>query len=227
MSAAPRRRRFHRGRLAAALVLGLSGLAVCGYLGWQYLGSNLLAEHRRGQVVEELVGAWAEGADAATTRFGTADAVIEIPRFGADYEVPVLEGTTNDVLAVGFGHFRGAAGPGQVGNYALAAHRVTHGEPLRDMPDLRIGDVVRVRTRTHTYVYRLTTGGDDLIVPMTATWVTTPLPRNPRGGVEPPQDPAGRLLTLTTCAELFHTDDREIAFGVLVRAIPVDGRRVP
>ena len=37
-----------------------------------------------------------------------------------------------------------------------------------------------------------------------------------RGGVEPAQKPGQKLITLTTCAELFHTDNRMIAFGHLV-----------
>ena len=44
------------------------------------------------------------------------------------------------------------------------------------------------------------------------------LPKNPRGGVEPAQRAGQRLITLTTCAELFHTDNRMIAFGHLVSA---------
>jgi sortase A len=43
------------------------------------------------------------------------------------------------------------------------------------------------------------------------------VPTNPvRGGVQPSQEPGERLITLTTCAELFHTDERMIAFGHLV-----------
>jgi len=46
------------------------------------------------------------------------------------------------------------------------------------------------------------------------------LPKNPRGGVEPSQKPGQKLITLTTCAELFHTDNRMIAFGHLVDTTP-------
>ena len=73
--------------------------------------------------------------------------------------------------------------PGQVGNYAIAAHRVTHGEPLRDMPKLRPGDTVQVETRTATYTYRLDTDPNKLIVTFADVWVIDRLPTNPRGGV--------------------------------------------
>ena len=129
------------------------------------------------------------------------------------------------MLAAGFGHVDGTADAGAVGNYALAAHRVTHGQPLRDMPDLEVGDRVVVETERTTYTYELVTAGDALTVPFTADWVLDPLPTNPEeGGVEPPQDPGGRLLTLTTCSELFHTDDRLVAFGELVSSSPRRGR---
>jgi sortase A len=147
---------------------------------------------------------------------GQVSALIRIPAFGKNYVVPVLEGTSDKVLAAGFGHFSGTADPGQVGNYALAAHRVTHGEPLRDMPQLEPGDEIIVETVYATYVYEMTTGGEDLRVTFEDTWVVAALPDNPkRNGVEPPQIAGQKLITLTTCAELFHTDDRLIAFGIL------------
>ena len=130
--------------------------------------------------------------------------------------MPVQKGVSDRVLAEGYGHFKGSAKAGGVGNYALAAHRVTHGEPLRRMPELRRGDEVIVETKDHTYTYELDTNPNDLIVTFADVWVIDKLPKNPRGGVEPAQGPGQKLITLTTCAELFHTDNRMIAFGHLV-----------
>jgi sortase A len=49
--------------------------------------------------------------------------------------------------------------------------------------------------------------------------VLDPLPDNPvDGGPEPEQVAGQRLITLTTCSEIFHTDNRMIAFGHLVKA---------
>jgi sortase (surface protein transpeptidase) len=142
-------------------------------------------------------------------------ALLRIPRFGRSYVMPVLEGTSDDVLSQGFGHFADTAPPGAVGNYALAAHRITHGEPLRKMPDLRPGDQVLVETRRAVYTYVLDTNPNDLIVPFTSGWVIDPVPVNPSGGVTPDPKDGNRLITLTTCSEIFHTDDRMIAFGHL------------
>lgn len=114
------------------------------------------------------------------------------------------------------------AEPGQVDNLVIAGHRITHGEPLRDMPDLEPGDEVLVETADSVYTCVLDTGGDDLTVDVDADWVLTPAPVNPDGGVQPPTggEPGQRLLTLVTCAELFHTDDRLVAFGHLVDTRP-------
>jgi len=63
-----------------------------------------------------------------------------------------------------------------------------------------------------------------LRVPFTAGWVLGQRPRNPDPDGVGPTPYSRRLLTLTTCAELFHTDDRLVAFGHLVS---VDRRVVP
>jgi sortase A len=215
---APPARRTPRQRVltAAGLVLVLAGLSVLGWVGWETWGTNVVAHRRQAEAVTSLREEWQHGG-SSTVRVdaGVATSIVRIPRFGTSYEMPILQGTSDAVLASGFGHFTDSAGPGEVGNFALAGHRVTHGEPLRDMPSLQPGDEVVVETRTATYTYVLDTAGDALIVPFTATWVIDPLPTNPDGGVQPSQDTGQRLITLTTCSELFHTDNRMIAFGHL------------
>ena len=219
-----RRRRDRSLRWWAGVALLLTGVALLGCVGWQFLGTNVVAHRQQRAIVERTQRAWAGEAPAAGrtsgVELGTAQALVRIPRFGHDYVVPVLAGVQPDVLAQGFGHFPGSTGPGQVGNYALAAHRVTHGEPLRGMPRLRPGDTVVVQTRDRTYTYRLDTDPNRLVVTFRDLWVVDPLPRNPHGGVQPAQRPGQRLLTLTTCSELFHTDNRMIAFGHLVSTSP-------
>ena len=199
----------------------LAGLALLGYFLWQFFGTNIVARHKQEENVTALREDWGAGEGRSAERgevpLGDASALVRIPRFGRSYVMPVLEGTTGDVLSQGFGHFEDSAGPGQQGNYALAAHRVTHGEPLRRMPDLRPGDKVLVETRTAVYTYVLDTDPRDLVVPFSAGWVLDELPDNPdEGGVEPDPGASQKLITLTTCSEIFHTDDRMIAFGHLM-----------
>jgi len=232
-----RRKRAGRGfSFWLGLVLVLAGLGMLGYVGWQMFGTNIVSERKQQQAVEALERQWAEqpteidggdgeggedGPRAEPVRLGDATALIRIPRFGDDYVMPVHEGVADDVLARGYGHFEDAAQAGEKGNYALAAHRVTHGEPLRDMPKLRPGDEVIVETRDAVYTYVLDTDPNDLVVTFEDVWVVAPEPENPDpDGVQPADDP--RLITLTTCAELFHTDDRMIAFGHLESKTPKD-----
>ena len=170
----------------------VAGLAVLGYVGWQFWGTTWLSHKTQERIVTDVQKDWDRipappvRPAPATTRSrcprATSRALIRIPRFGDDYVVPVLEGTTDDVLAAGYGHFADTAEPGRVGNYALAAHRITHGEPLRGMPDLEVGDEVVVETRTATYTYELTSAGDALTVPFTAGWVVDAAPGQPRAG---------------------------------------------
>ena len=219
--------RSRRAILLVGVLMLVSGFGMLAYVGWQFYGTNWTSDRARSEVTKSLQVQWNQPATELRTLQpkyvpkGKASALIRIPAFGKKYVVPVLEGTSDDVLAKGFGHFEKTADPGAVGNYALAGHRVTHGEPLRRMPELRPGDRVIVETATATYTYRLDTDPNALEVPFTGVWVLDPTPKNPqRGGVQPAQDAGQRLITLTTCSELFHTDERTIAFGHLVTVVP-------
>ena len=203
----PEKKRSTGKRIAFWIGIGLilAGLSMLAYVAWELWGTNIIARKHQREITSQLQEDWAAG--AGCDRYcphGQADALIRIPKFGKKYVVPVLEGTDKgSILDKGvFGHFEDTAGPGQVGNYALAAHRVTHGQPLRRMPELRPGDLVIVETKKFTYTYVLDTNPNDLVIPFTGTWVLDPVPHNPQpGGVEPKQVPGQKLITLTTCSE--------------------------
>ncbi len=208
--------------LVGGIALITVGAIVLGWLAWQFWGTNWVSKGRQADVVSELQEEWRDGRGTADTDFGKATGILRVPRFGADYEVPILEGTTDEVLAAGVGHDEDTAGVGEHGNFALAAHRVTHGEPFADFPELREGDLVEIETVNATYTYQLDNGGTDLIVPFTADWVLDPLfPVNPdAGGVTAPGQPGDQIITLVTCSEIFHTDNRSVVFGHLVETVP-------
>jgi sortase A len=214
-------------RTAVGVGLACAGLSMLGWFGWEYWGTNWVSHRTQSEVISALEGSWKRGEDTALVPEGprgrpiATRAIVRIPRFGPHFAVPVLEGTSDAVLAAGLGHYADTASAGGVGNYALAGHRVTHGEPLRDMPELRPGDRIIVETRRSVFTYVLDSGGDALVVPFTAGWVLGPAPRNPEGGTEPRVRSTGRrLITLTTCSELFHTDNRYVAFGHLASEEP-------
>ncbi|MDN5744396.1 MAG: class E sortase [Nocardioidaceae bacterium] len=218
-----------RRRIAFWTGCGLiaAGLAILAWVAWQFWGTNWQSQRRHTEVSEKLVDGWSQGENVVRTDFGNASAIVRIPRFGKNFKVPVLEGASDEVLAAGVGHMddtgpgKEVTEPGMPGNYILAGHRVTHGEPFSDFPELRAGDKVIVETRAQTFTYVLDTGGEDLILPFTDTWVLAPRPVNPQtGGVQPPADAGDELITLVTCSEIFHTDNRSVVFGHLTDTSP-------
>ncbi|MFJ3879487.1 class E sortase [Streptomyces sp. NPDC090077] len=141
-----------------------------------------------------------------------AYAVLRIPRLGL--AVPVAEGVDKRaVLDKGYaGHYPGTAQPGAEGNFALAGHRNTHGEPFRYLNRLREGDEVYVDVRGRRYVYAVgkvlaeTTPGD--------VGVIAPVPRS---GVKPGYgyEAAGSYITLTTCTPEYTSKYRLVVWGAL------------
>ncbi len=75
---------------------------------------------------------------------------LDIPRIGLD--AVVREGASAQTLRVAVGHIPGTAWPGQPGNICLAGHRDSFFRRLRS---LRSGDVLRLSTRSGTFVYRV------------------------------------------------------------------------
>lgn len=209
----PRRASRGPGRIVAYVAV-LTGVVLIAWFAWQFYGTTWVSHQRQEQTVEELREKWSlDRVDSTPIRTagGAALSIVRIPRFGDDYEVPVIEGTSEAAFDNGFGHFADSAPAGGRGNYAIGAHRVTHGEPLRDMPELRAGDKVIVETADYLFTYRIVT--NSLTVPFDDGWMLTADPVDPleRGMV-----PGARsTITLVTCASLFHTDDRDVAFGRL------------
>ncbi|MCX4719633.1 class E sortase [Streptomyces virginiae] len=170
----------------------------------------------------EPSGPAATGAAPAATRAarpagGTpardrAYAVLRVPRLGL--VVPVAQGVDKRaVLDKGYaGQYPGTAGPGERGNFALAGHRNTHGEPFRYINRLRAGDelIVDLRGRRYTYVVgkilNETTERD--------TGVIAPVPRSvvkPDQGYGEP----GAYITLTTCTPEYSSKYRLVVWGTL------------
>lgn len=212
-------------RLIGVLLI-LAGLSGLGYIGWQFWGTDWQSARIQAQVRLDTQEAWERGEDqprvtwgSGSQRGGTVDGIVRIPAFGDDYAIPLLEFTGYRALHAGFGHMRESADVGEPGNFVIVAHRTTRNEPLRHMPELDAGDTVVIETRTRIYTYRLISDGDALKVRFDdGGWVLDELPDNPvAGGVEPPQKPGQRLLTMVTCAELFHSDDRLAVFGELLK----------
>ncbi|NGO15098.1 class E sortase [Streptomyces sp. HC44] len=150
-------------------------------------------------------------------RWDQAYAILTIPRLGL--RVPVAEGISKpNVLNKGYvGHYSDTAQPGQAGNFALAGHRNTHGEPFRYINRLRKGDQLEVETRSATYAYVV-----DRTLPRTLPrdgGVIRPVPRSSVHRQYGYTDP-GYYLTLTTCTPEYSSKYRLVVWGKLASMRP-------
>lgn len=141
--------------------------------------------------------------------------VMHIPRFGADYARTMAGGITRQRTLDNFriGHYPGTAMPGEVGNFALAAHRTTYGAPFNRIAELRLDDAIVVETPDGWYTYRFRTM--EYVTPSQVE-VLLPVPQQP--GV----DANGRYITLTSCSPMFSLAERIVAYGVFESFTPRD-----
>ena len=215
---APRRGRRVSPLTVVGVVLLVAGLSCLGWVAYQYFGTNVVSERVFQTEREQLRTTWTEEkkadpkgskSDPGSKIPGEAMGLLRIPAFGNDYEIPIISGTDLRVLNKGVGHYTSTAQPGEIGNFALAGHRVTHGQPFSKLLELDEGDKIIVETRDAVYTYVLDAPPRSLTVKDTDTWVIDPVPGKP--DVKPSQP----LITLTTCQDLFHSPDRSVGFGHL------------
>lgn len=207
------------------------GVVVALLLVYQLWWTNVQAANAAESTRADLIASWApavvatpqptptEAPEAVTAEtvapmpvtapaVGKPFALMYIPRLrDSVWGSPVVEGVGLDELAKGVGHYPGTAMPGEIGNFATAAHRATHGELFRDFDRLRKGDRVVVETRNGWYVYELDV---DKIIAPTDTWVIETVPGKP--DVEPTE----ALITLTTCNPRWASTERWAWWGYLV-----------
>ncbi|MFD7336515.1 class E sortase [Streptomyces violascens] len=146
-----------------------------------------------------------------------AYAVIRIPRIGIT--APIAQGISKaGVLDKGYvGHYAQSAQPGQAGNFALAGHRNTHGEPFRYINELRAGDEVVVETRDTVFTYVV-----DSVLPQTSARDSGTIAAVPRSDVKPSYgySEPGHYITLTTCTPEFTSTYRLVVWGKLRASRP-------
>ncbi|MFE7551329.1 class E sortase [Streptomyces gardneri] len=153
---------------------------------------------------------------------GQGIAVMYVPRLGKDWKWPVLEGTGPGVLKKGLGHYAATARLGATGNFAVAGHRRTYGDPFKDFPRLRPGDAVVLTDGTTWFTYRVDRGPYRTLP--TDVGVVAPVPKPLRKNAAGYDGP-GRYLTLTTCEPEWGSSHRLIVWAHLDTTRPVaDGR---
>jgi len=223
--AAPRRRLSVIGVLGEVLIT--AGAIVALFLGWYVWFDDIVSGEQQQQaaveVQQELQQQWERGegvtkpsADpgepvvAPLADAGDVFATLIIPRFGEDYVRPITGGvdpaTVLNNRQRGIGHYLDTQMPGDLGNFAIAAHRTTYGAPFAQIADLRVGDRVYVETADGWYEYAFR--GLEYVWP-TGVDVLAPVPTAPALAA------TDRVLTMTSCNPRFSTAERIIAYAVL------------
>jgi sortase A len=159
-------------------------------------------------------GSPADPPEPATYAEGRPFAIMYIPRLGFTWNKPVLEGTATGTLKKGLGHYAETARLGQEGNFAVAGHRRTYGDPFKDFPELRRGDAVVLTDGTTWFTYRIDKGPYKTVP--SDIEVIDPVPRT-SGYTR-----SGRYLTLTTCEPEWGHSHRLIVWAHLDSTQPVE-----
>ncbi|MBX3195827.1 MAG: class E sortase [Microbacteriaceae bacterium] len=221
-------RRSRRRRLSVVGVLGeifiTAGVFTLLFLGWQLWLNDIIVGNEMRDQSEHQSALWQGNASTAEEdpspptpdeppvadkpgSSGEVFALMIVPRFGKNFYTPIAEGVgTTQVLNRGeIGHYPTSSLPGEVGNFAVAAHRTSFGKPFNNIANLRVGDHIYIETADGWYQY----GFRNLeYVRPTGVGVLLPVPQNDGA------TPGDRILTMTSCNPLFSAAERIIAYSV-------------
>lgn len=153
-------------------VLITLGMVVLLFVVYEVYITNIFAAQKQASATTSLNNEWdTVGGPQRTSHYDLVDghgfAKLYIPSFGQDYMFTIIEGTTQQDLAIGPGHYVGSALPGQPGDMAVAGHRVSEGAPFDNLGLVQSCDAIVVETSSDWYVYRLLPMRDEV-----AGWAT-------------------------------------------------------
>ncbi|MGW0913056.1 class E sortase [Streptomyces sp. NPDC002784] len=195
-----------------------TGVLMLLFVSYQLWWTNVRAHAQADKEKNSLQEDWESGRrNPGTFEPGQGFAILHIPKL--DVVVPIAEGiSSKKVLDRGMvGHYaegalKTAMPEAKTGNFGLAGHRNTHGEPFRYINRLEPGDPIVVETQDDYFVYKMAS-----MLPVTApsnVSVLDPVPKD--SGFTGP----GRYITLTTCTPEFTSKYRLIVWGKMVEERP-------
>lgn len=193
------------------IAAGIIGAAVLAYQIWgTNVTSAILAHQERTALQREFSDPTKLTPSLVEPEASKSFALVTIPALKLK-DFPLVQGIEESDLAKGIGHYPGTAMPGGLGNFAIAGHRATNGEPFAEFEKLVAGDKIYVQTADATYVYSLEY---DTKVKPSGTWVIDKNPKNM------PVDNTRKLITLTTCDPKWNSTHRWVWWGSLSEIIP-------
>ncbi|MFI2210356.1 class E sortase [Streptomyces sp. NPDC020141] len=193
------------------------GVLMLLFVTYQLWWTNIRAGQEVDRETSKIQEAWAKGREPDAFAPGQGFAIMHIPKL--DVVVPVAAGVDNEkVLDRGMvGHYnqgglKTALPSDPTGNFAVAGHRNTHGEPFRYINRLEPGDPIVVETQDTYYTYTMAS-----ILQQTPPSNVQTISAVPAGsGFTAP----GRYITLTTCTPEFTRTYRMIVWGKMVEERP-------
>lgn len=148
-----------KSRISIAQVLGelflTAGVVLLLFAFYEAFWTNVESGKLQDQAQQELDEQWKNPRQNLTPELGEAFARMYIPAFGPDFEFAIIEGTDENDLLRGPGHYEDTQMPGEVGNFAIAGHRVGKGAPFNDLGALETCDAIVVETATNWVTYRV------------------------------------------------------------------------
>ncbi|OCC11771.1 class E sortase [Streptomyces sp. PTY087I2] len=194
------------------------GVLMLLFVTYQLWWTNVRADQIAGKETNRIQDSWAKG-DREPGAFapGEGFAIMHIPKL--DVVAPIAEGVDKKKVLdrgmighYGEGKLKTAMPSDKLGNFSVAGHRNTHGEPFRYINKLKPGDPIVVETRDAYYTYEMAS-----ILPQTSPSNISVIEPIPVGsGFDKP----GRYLTLTTCTPEFTSTYRLIVWGKMVDERP-------
>ncbi|WP_373893402.1 class D sortase [Virgibacillus natechei] len=189
-----------------SILLIVAGIVILGFGGYELLQiqtatNDSLVEARalldKSKTIENHAADNKLPSDDFNPTTGETTGILHIPKLASD--LPIVEGTHEDELAKGVGHYSGTAYPQQDNQIVLSGHRDT---VFRRMGELELGDILTIQLPYGDFSYEITetqiVGADDrsIIVPT---------------GEE--------VLTLTTCYPFSYVGNAPDRY--IITAIPI------
>lgn len=185
-------------------VLFTAGLVMLFFAAYQIYGKQFATNAEQDRLVQAMEEQWeeAETVDAEPLP-GSAHSRLYVPELDQDWVV--VNGVTQADIEFGPGHYPGSADAGEIGNYAVAGHRVP--AVFWDLDLLSVGDEIFVEDQDAFYTYEVI---ESHVVTPDQVEVVDPSP------FAPGEEPTEALLTLTTCNPKFNNTHRLVIHAELV-----------
>ncbi|WP_349774615.1 class D sortase [Virgibacillus sp. LDC-1] len=134
---------------------------------------------------------------------GETVGLLHIPKLSA--QLPIVEGTDEDELEKGVGHYRGTAYPTQQDQIVLSGHRDT---VFRRMGELEIGDILTIQLPPYgSFSYEISN--------------TKVVPANDRSIIVPTAP--NEVLTVTTCYPFTYIGNAPDRY--IITALPIESKK--